>query len=253
MNERLGIAGSGTIACGLARVAGERGDVLVWARSEASADRVRKKVGESAEVTTDLDALAGSTAVVEAVVEDPEVKAGLLTRLHSILAEDAILASTTSSLSVEELAVASGRPERFAALHVFNPVEKMKLVELAFPATATDDTRSRIQALVESLGKTAVEVPDIRGFVVNRLLFPYLFDAVRLQEETGLAASAIDDCMKLGAGHPMGPLALLDFVGLDVAIAIGESIETEVPDSVRSLVAEGRLGRKSGAGFHDWS
>lgn len=253
MKERLGIAGSGTIACGLARVAGERGEVLVWARTEASAERVRRKAGETVEVTTDLEALAGSTAVVEAVVEDADVKAELLTRLHSTLAEDAILASTTSSLSVEELAAASGRPERFAGLHVFNPVEKMELVELAFPATATDDTRSRIQALVESLGKTAVEVPDVRGFVVNRLLFPYLFDAARLMEETGLSATAIDDCMKLGAGHPMGPLALLDFVGLDVAIAIGESIEAAVPDSVRRLVADGRLGRKSGAGFHDWS
>ena len=253
MTERLGIAGSGTIACGLARVAGQHGDVTLWARSESSAERVRSRLYGTAEVTTDLDALGSATTVVEAVVEDHDVKCDLLTRLHATLPEDAILATTTSSLSVKRLAQASGRPDRFAALHVFNPVEKMKLVELAFPSTASEDTRARLLALCETLGKTAVEVPDVRGFVVNRLLFPYLFEAVRLAEQIGLDADAIDTCMKLGAGHPMGPLALLDFVGLDVAVAIGESIDAEVPERVRELVAEGRLGRKSGAGFHDWS
>jgi 3-hydroxyacyl-CoA dehydrogenase len=253
MTERLGIAGSGTIACGLARLAGERGDVTLWARSESSADRARAALDGTADVTTDLDALGDASAVIEAVVEDHDVKCDLLTRLHGTLGEDAIIATTTSSLSVERLAEASGRPERFAALHVFNPVEKMELVELAFPTTASEDTRTRLLALCEALGKTAVEVPDVRGFVVNRLLFPYLFDAVRLAEQTGLDSEAIDTCMKLGAGHPMGPLALLDFVGLDVAVAIGESIDAEVPERVRALVAEGRLGRKTGAGFHDWS
>jgi 3-hydroxybutyryl-CoA dehydrogenase len=169
-----------------------------------------------------------------------------------VLREDALLATTTSSLSVGALAAASGRPERFAAVHVFNPVEKMKLVELSFPEQASDETRRRFHALCESLGKTAVEVPDSAGFVVNRLLFPYLFDAVRVLERDGLEPEVVDTCMKLGAGHPVGPLALLDFIGLDVAVAIGESIGAEVPQRVREMIAEGRLGRKSGAGFYEY-
>lgn len=253
VSERLGIAGSGTIACGLARLARLRGDdVTLWARSDASAERARAKLDGVAEIVTELDALAGASAVVEAVVEDTGVKCGLLTELHSALPEHVILATTTSSLSVGRLADASGRPDRFAALHVFNPVEKMKLVELAFPPQASDDTRRRMTGLCEALGKTVVEVPDVPGFVVNRLLFPYLFAAVRLLEQTGMDPKALDTAMKLGAGHPMGPLELLDFVGLDVAAAIGESIEAEVPTGVRDLVESGRLGRKAGAGFYDY-
>jgi 3-hydroxybutyryl-CoA dehydrogenase len=131
-------------------------------------------------------------------------------------------------------------------------VDKMQLVELVFPDEATDETRQRFHQLCEELGKTAVDVPDVAGFVVNRLLFPYLFDAVRLAESTGLEPEAVDTCMKLGAGHPMGPLALLDLVGLDVAVAIGEAIEAEVPERLRQLVDEGRLGKKSGAGFYEY-
>ena len=161
-----------------------------------------------------------------------------------------MLATTTSSLPVGALATASGVPERFAALHVFNPVPKMELVELAFPPEATPATRARVRALCAALEKTAVEVPDVPGFVVNRLLFPYLFAAVRMLEETGLSAEAVDDCMRLGAGHPIGPLALLDLVGLDVSAAIGQSIGVEVPARVDELVAGGALGRKAGRGFH---
>jgi 3-hydroxyacyl-CoA dehydrogenase len=128
----------------------------------------------------------------------------------------------------------------------------MKLVELSFPDGASEETRQRLRELCERLDKTAVEVPDAAGFVVNKLLFPYLFDAVRLLERNGLSPEAIDTCMKLGAGHPMGPLALLDFVGLDVAAAIGESIGAEIPGRVRELIDEGRLGRKAGAGFYDY-
>jgi 3-hydroxyacyl-CoA dehydrogenase len=153
---------------------------------------------------------------------------------------------------VAELAAASGRPERFGALHVFNPVEKMKLVELSFPQEATAATRGALRELCERLEKTAVEVPDAAGFVVNRLLFPYLFDAVRMLERNSIDPEAIDTCMKLGAGHPMGPLALLDFIGLDVAAAIGRSIGADVPARVRELIEQGRLGRKAGAGFYDY-
>jgi 3-hydroxybutyryl-CoA dehydrogenase len=262
MHERLGIVGSGAIACGLAAAAARHGEVVLWARSGDSAQRARATVdkncgrlsgevnAEHVRIVQDLDALSEATAIVEAVVEDVGAKAALWRELAQVTDGQALLGSTTSSLSVAELAGASGAPERFVGLHVFNPVPKMKLVELAFPAEASAQTRARATALCEGLGKTAVIVPDIPGFVVNRLLFPYLFSAVSLQEETGLAAESIDTCMQLGAGHPMGPLALLDFVGLDVAQAIGEAIGTPVPASLTTLVGEGALGRKSGRGFY---
>jgi 3-hydroxybutyryl-CoA dehydrogenase len=250
--NRLGIAGSGAIACGLARAAGGSHDVVVWARSEGSKDRACGEVEDAATVVTELTELAGCPVVVEAVSEDLETKRELYGLLAGVLDDDAVLATTTSSLSVAELAEASGRPDRFGALHVFNPVDKMKLVELSFPDAASEETKRRLRGLCERLDKTAVEVPDAAGFVVNKLLFPYLFDAVRLLERNGLSPEDIDTCMKLGAGHPMGPLALLDFVGLDVAAAIGESIGAEIPGRVRELIDEGKLGRKAGAGFYEY-
>jgi 3-hydroxyacyl-CoA dehydrogenase len=248
--ERLGILGTGAIACGLARLAAQGGDVVVWARSEASAEAARADIGERARVVCDLGELSGCTFVVEAVIEDVDAKAELMGGLD--VGEDTILTTTTSSLSIEELAVASGRPERFAGLHVFNPVEKMPLVELVFPEAASGDTRARCEALCNAWGKTAVEVPDTPGFVVNRLLFPLLFNAVSLMEEHGLEPSTVDACMKLGAGHPMGPLRLLDLVGLDVSASIGDQIGVEVPERVRQLIGAGRLGKKSGAGFYEY-
>jgi len=250
--NRLGIAGSGAIACGLARAATGSHEIVLWARSESSRDRACSKVEESVTVMTDLGGLSGCSVVVEAISEDVDTKRSLYGQLADVLDDDAVLATTTSSLSVAELAEASGRPDRFGALHVFNPVDKMKLVELSFPDAASEDTKKRLHELCERLDKTAVEVPDAAGFVVNKLLFPYLFDAVRLLERDGLSPEAIDTCMKLGAGHPMGPLGLLDFVGLDVAAAIGESIGAEVPDRVRELMAEGKLGRKAGQGFYEY-
>jgi 3-hydroxybutyryl-CoA dehydrogenase len=266
LDERLAIAGSGAIACGLAATAahhgGGWGPVLLLARSEDSANRARATIErtlgrlgadadpEHVQIVTDPQALAQATFVVEAVVEDHEIKAGLLAELDRIVGADGLLASTTSSLSVERLAQASGRPERFVGLHVFNPVTKMQLVELIFPQAASEDTRRRALALCETFEKTPVEVPDVPGFVVNRLLFPYLFSAVRLLEETGMDPSAVDTCMRLGAGHPLGPLALLDLIGLDVATAIGETIGEKIPARIEQLVAEGALGRKSQRGFH---
>ena len=261
MNERLAIAGSGAIACGLAATAARHGEVMLLARSEESARRARGSVdkicgrlsGEinsgHVKVLTEREELAQATFVVEAVLEERDVKAQVLRGLDETLSQDAVIATTTSSLAIEDLAEVSDRPDRFVGLHVFNPVPKMKLVELAFPQAASADTRERARTLCHQLGKTAVEVPDVPGFVVNRLLFPYLFSAVRLMDETGLDAEAIDTCMQLGAGHPMGPLALLDLVGLDVAQAIGETIGEPVPEHVTRLVAEGALGRKSGRGF----
>lgn len=251
--ERVGIAGSGAIACGVARLVGNEQRPVLWARSDRSAERVQTALAGKAAIVTDLEALADRTIVIEAVAEDMEVKTSLLGRLGAVLPAGGLLASTTSSLSVAELADASKRPDRFGALHFFNPVERMELVELAFPPTAAQETRERFAALCAGLGRTAVEVPNTPGFVVNRLLFPYLFDAVRFMRESGLTPEAVDTCMKLGAAHPMGPLALLDFVGLDVAVAIGESLAVDVPAAVIELVEAGRLGRKSGAGFHDYS
>jgi 3-hydroxybutyryl-CoA dehydrogenase len=264
LSKRLGIAGSGAIACGLAATAAHHGPVLLLARSESSADRARATVEktlsrlkaevdpEHVEIVTDSAALAEATFVVEAVIEDHDAKAALLAELNDVLDADAILASTTSSLSIERLAQESGRPHNFLGLHVFNPVTKMQLVELVFPKAASEQTRSRALKLCETFEKTPVEVPDVPGFVVNRLLFPYLFNAVRLMEETGMDPTDIDTCMKLGAGHPMGPLALLDLVGLDVSSAIGETIGEPVPPRVQELVAEGALGRKSGRGLHTY-
>jgi len=262
VDEKLGIAGSGAIATGLAACATRTNGHVLWARSDASAERATKAIAKACErlgegydpagvtVTTDLAALGGTTFIVEAVSEDTDLKRDLLGRINEIASDEAVISTTTSSLSVTELAAASGRPERFVGLHVFNPVPKMKLVELAFPQAASEETRERSVALCEGLGKTPVVVPDIPGFVVNRLLFPYLFSAVDFMEETGLPPASIDTCMQLGAGHPMGPIALLDYIGLDVSVAIGDAIEADVPQRLRDLCAEGALGRKTRRGLY---
>jgi 3-hydroxybutyryl-CoA dehydrogenase len=264
VEERLTVVGSGAIACGIAAAAARTGHLSLWARSDESARRARDTVNRlcgrlsgafnaaHVHISTDSGALEGATFVVEAIVEDAVAKAELYEQLARETDAQAILATTTSSLSIEQLAQASGRPQRFVGLHVFNPVTRMKLVELVFPQSATDDTRERTAALCDALGKVAVEVPDTPGFVVNRLLFPFLFDAVRLLERSGMVAADIDTCMELGAGHPMGPLALLDLIGLDVARAIGTEIDAAVPEQIERLIAEGALGRKAGRGFHDY-
>lgn len=262
MSEKLGIAGSGAIATGLAACAARTNGHVLWARSDASAARAQKAIAKACErlgedfdpanvdVTTELDALGTTTFLVEAIAEDTALKCELLAKLGTLAADDAVLSTTTSSLSVSELAQASGHPERFVGLHVFNPVPRMKLVELAYPDDATETTRRRAAALCAELDKEAVDVPDLAGFVVNRLLFPYLFSAVDFMEETGLPPASIDTCMQLGAAHPMGPIALLDYIGLDVSVAIGDAIGANVPQSLRDLVAAGALGRKSGRGLY---
>jgi 3-hydroxybutyryl-CoA dehydrogenase len=263
--ETLGIAGSGTIACGLA-VAAARAqlDVLLWARSGAARERAGARMARTCakleppvdparvRVVEDLGELDRASFLVEAIVEHHGSKAAVLRDLGELRGHaetSAVLATTTSSLSIAELAQASGRPDRFVGLHVFNPVTRMELVELAFPAQASEQTRERTRALCAALDKTAIEVPDIPGFVVNRLLFPYLFSAVSLLSETGMEAEDIDRCMTLGAGMPMGPLALLDFVGLDVCQAIGQALAVPVPARLAELVQAGWLGRKTGQGF----
>jgi 3-hydroxybutyryl-CoA dehydrogenase len=267
--ERPAIAGSGTIACGLAACASVASKVLLLARSDASAWRAEEQAqklaakveggdGGRIKVTTDPADLSDSDLVVEAVVEELEPKVDLLGTVGAA-APDADLATTTSSLSLDEIGSRSGHADRVFGLHPFNPVIRMELVELCLPGAAHDPIRTRARAWCESLGKTVVEVPNEPGFVVNRLLFPYLFDAVRLMEQTGMGAEDVDSCMSLGANHPMGPLALLDLIGVDVAVAIGEALYADSgeehhrpPGRLIALVDGGKLGRKAGAGFYEY-
>jgi 3-hydroxybutyryl-CoA dehydrogenase len=263
------VAGSGTIACALAASASALGEVQLLARSDASARKAEERaqtecaklesaVGDRIKVTTAPGDLAPCDLVVEAVVERIEAKAELLGELGDVCPR-ADLATTTSSLSIAELAKRSGHPHRLFGLHVFNPVDRMELIELCLPDGLREGVAERARAWCGALEKTAIEVPDQPGFVVNRLLFPYLFDAVRLAERTGMASAEVDACLELGAGHPMGPLRLLDFIGLDVAAAIGESLFADTgeeryraPGRIEELVGEGRLGRKGGAGFYEY-
>jgi 3-hydroxybutyryl-CoA dehydrogenase len=263
------VAGTGTIGCALAASATAIGEVRLLARTDVSAWRAEERaqaecskvdggMPDRIRVTTDPADLSNSDLVVEAVVEDLDAKAELLGRLGELCPE-ADLASTTSSLPVVELGARSGHPDRVFGFHVFNPVQRMELLELCIPAPVRDGVRERALGWAKALGKTVIEVPDQPGFVVNRLLFPYLFDAVRLMERTGMEADDVDSCMQLGAGHPMGPLRLLDFIGLDVAASIGESLfsDTEegryrAPGRIEELIGEGKLGRKSQAGFYEY-
>jgi 3-hydroxybutyryl-CoA dehydrogenase len=266
--ERPGIAGSGAIATGLAAVSTTTANTILLARSEASAWRAEERAVAACaktdgadpsrlRVTTDPADLAECDLVVESVIEELGPKGEVLASVaEACLSAD--LATTTSSLGVAEIATASATEGRLFGLHVFNPVPRMKLVEVCFPDSA-EGARERALAWCAALGKTAVEVPDQAGFVVNRLLFPYLFDAVRLIERTGMEAGEVDTCMKLGAGHPMGPLALLDFVGLDVAEAIGDALYADSSEAAHKppglmveKVGEEKLGRKSGAGFYEY-
>jgi 3-hydroxybutyryl-CoA dehydrogenase len=265
--EHPALAGSGTIACGLAALASTRSKGILLARSDTSAWRAEEEVqklcgkldgGDASriKVTTDVSDLASCDLVIEAIAEEPDPKVDLLKAVAEA-APEADLATTTSSLSVAELGAKSGHPERTFGLHPFNPVVRMELVELCVPGAARDDIAARARAWCESLGKTVVEVPDEVGFVVNRLLFPYLFDAVRLLEQTGMKPEEVDRCMTLGANYPMGPLALIDLVGIDVAVAIGEALHAETgeehhkpPGRLIAMTGEGKLGRKSGGGFY---
>lgn len=260
--ETLGIAGSGVIASGLAVCAARTPGHVLWARSNASADRARVLIAKSCErlgdlhsptnvrVTTDLADLAETSFIVEAIAEELALKVALLSRLQEVARADAIMTSTTSSLCIQSLASASGRPQAFAGLHVFNPVAKMRLVEIAFPTEAVPETRRRVRDLCLALDKEAIEVPVAPGFVVNSILFPFLFSAVDYMERTSLAPETIDSCMQLGAGHPMGPIALLDYIGLDVSVAIGDALGCTVPERVRVLAAEGATGKKTRRGLY---
>jgi 3-hydroxybutyryl-CoA dehydrogenase len=267
--ERPAIAGSGTIATGLAACASVASRVLLLARSDASAWRAEEQAqklaskvegadGGRIKVTTAPADLADCDLIVEAVLEELGPKVDLLKAVGEA-AGDADLATTTSSLSLDELGSQSGHADRVFGLHPFNPVVRMELIELCLPEPAREEIRPRARAWGEAIGKTVVEVPNEPAFVVNRLLFPYFFDAVRLMEQTGMEAEDVDRCMTLGANYPMGPLALLDLIGVDVAVAIGEALHADSgeehhrpPGRLIALVDDGKLGRKSGAGFYEY-
>ena len=267
--ERPAIAGSGTIACGLAAEASALSSTMLLARSDASAWRAEEQAHSlcakvdagdpsNVKVTTDPADLAECDLVIEAIVEEEKEKVKLLKTLGKAC-PDAELATTTSSLGVAALAAASGTEGRTFGLHPFNPVVRMELVELCVPQGADERIASRAREWCEAMGKTVVEVPDEPGFVVNRLLFPYLFDAVHFLERTGMKPEEVDRCMTLGAAYPMGPLALLDLIGIDVAISIGEALHFDTgeqhhkaPAALHALRDAGKLGRKSGAGFYEY-
>lgn len=280
--KHVGIIGSGIMGSGIAEVAAKAGyTVTLRSRSQESADAMvagltksldrqlskgrleettRDEVLGRVTAVSDLAALADCDLVLESVVEDLDVKKALFTELDGIVKAGAILATNTSTLPVVELAVSTGRAEQVCGIHFFNPATAMKLVEIIRPRTASDDTIAAATLFAESCGKSPVEVKDRAGFIVNHLLFPYLNNAVRMLENGTATRDHIDDAMMGGCNFPMGPLALLDLVGLDTSLAILDALYTEYRDPhyaavplLRRMVAAGHLGRKSGSGFYDYS
>jgi len=279
--SKVGIVGSGIMGAGIAEVAAKAGiDVVLRSRKQETADAMVAKLEKSlakqvekgrleeadrdaalarVSATEKLADLADCDLVVESVVEDLLVKRGLFTELDGIVKQGAILATNTSTLSVVDMAVATERPDRVCGVHFFNPAPAMALVEVVRPLTASDETIAEATAFAEACGKSPVEVKDRAGFIVNALLFPYLNNAVRMLENGTASAEDIDSAMKGGCGFPMGPLALLDLVGLDTSLSILEALYAEFGDpnyspqpALRRMVTAGQLGRKSGHGFYTY-
>lgn len=208
----------------------------------------------------ELEALTDCPAVVEAVTEDPQVKTRLFAELDATLPEARIIASNTSSIPIAQLAANTQRPERVIGLHFFSPVPVMDLVEIVVAIDTSDESVELAEQLVGRIGKVAIRTKDRSGFIVNMLLVPYLMAAVRMYEEGFASAEDIDQGMRLGCGHPMGPLALSDMIGLDVLYSVCDSLYEEFkrseyapPPLLKRLVVSGHLGRKSGKGFYDYS
>jgi 3-hydroxybutyryl-CoA dehydrogenase len=279
--QRLGIVGSGIMGSGIAEVAAKAGlTVVLRSRKQESADAMVAALGTSlakqvergkldeaeaaavsgrVSATADLEALADCDLVLESIVEDLETKKQLFTELDRIVKTGAILATNTSTLPVIEMAVDTGRPERVCGIHFFNPATAMSLVEIVRTLVSSDETVAEARAFVEACGKAPVVVEDRAGFIVNALLFPYLNNAVRMLENRIASRDDIDAAMQGGCNFPMGPLALLDLVGLDTSVAILDALYAEFRDPnyaavplLRRMVAAGHLGRKSGWGFYDY-
>jgi 3-hydroxybutyryl-CoA dehydrogenase len=280
--KRIGVVGSGIMGAGVAEVAAASGfEVVLRSRTHDGADAMlagldaslarQVKKGRIADdvaadvrarvrTVTALDELAACDLVLESIVEDLSAKQELFGELDRVCAPSAILATNTSTLPVVEMAMVTDRPERVCGIHFFNPAPAMSLVELVPAITTSDDTLAEARAFVETCGKTAVTVKDQAGFVVNALLFPYLNNAVRLFDAGVASRDDIDAAMKGGCNFPMGPLELLDLVGLDTSLAILDALYAEFHDPnfapaplLRRMVAAERLGRKSGSGFYEYA
>ena len=280
--ERVAVVGGGLMGSGIAESVALAGmSVTVRDVDEAAIEAVRERIAASlfravkggkmeqseseeilgrVELTSDNADLAGVDLVIAAVPEHARLKAKILAEVAEVVGEDALIASNTSSIPIAQLAAGLPRPERVLGLHFFSPVPVMKLIEVVVALDTDEPTLAAARDFAERLGKQPIETKDRSGFIVNMLLVPYLMAAVRMYEEGFATREAIDEGMKLGCGHPMGPLTLCDFIGLDVLYAIGDSLYEEFkraeyapPPLLKRMVASGRTGRKSGRGFYDYA
>lgn len=278
---RLAVVGAGFMGSGIAESAAAAGvEVVLFEPDQAPLERSRSRLDESltravergkltgeeafaltgrVRYTTALEDLRDCEAVVEAVFEDPKVKGEIFKELDLLLTDAQFVASNTSSIPIAELAAHTERPERVVGLHFFSPVPVMKLVEVVVAYDTSPATVAAAEAFAAQIGKHSIRTKDRAGFVVNMLLVPYLMAAVRMYEGDIASREDIDDAMRLGCGHPMGPLTLCDFIGLDVLHAVCDSLYEEfkrpeyaAPPLLKRMVVSGHLGRKSGSGFYEY-